>query len=79
MKGYSVSRFFKKSEIRDLGERNLHEKTRLKALEILLECEKSTAGIKTFLPKRLNKEIIEDQEKYFIKCNEVIWYQKYNC
>ena len=72
MKGYNVSNFFNKNEIRDLGEINLYEKARLKALEILLKCEKSTTEIKELLPKIFSKDITEDQKKYFIKCNEVI-------
>ena len=71
-KGYNVSSFFNKNEIRDLGEINLYEKARLKALEILLKCEKSTTGIKELLPKIFSKDITEDQKNYFIKCNEVI-------
>ena len=57
----------------------MYQKADLKALEILLECEKSVAGIKKFLPKIFKKDIREDQKKYFIKFNKVIRYQKYNC
>ena len=53
MKGYKISRFFlKKSETKDLDNRNLYEKSKYKALDIILECEKSTKEIKKFLPKR---------------------------
>ena len=53
MKGYSVSSFFKKSETKDLDNRNLYEKSKRKALDILLECEKSTEGIKKASSKRI--------------------------
>ena len=52
MKGYNVSSFLTKSETRDLDERNLFEKSKSKAIEILLKCEKSLQGINKFLPKR---------------------------
>ena len=52
MKGYNVSSFFKKSEIKDFDNKNLYEKNKLKALEILLECERSTEGVKKFFPKK---------------------------
>ena len=61
MKGYSASSFFTKSGIRDLSERNLYEKSRSKAFEILLKCEKSVKGIKKFFPNKFNKNITEDQ------------------
>ena len=38
------------------------EKTKLKALEILLKCEKIVEGIKKFLLKRFNKDITKDQK-----------------
>ena len=53
MKGYNVNSFFKKSGIKDLDNRNLYEKSKRKALDILLECEKSREGIKKFFPKKL--------------------------
>ena len=56
MKGYNVSSFFTKSEIKYLDEKNLHEKSRLKAFKILLECEKSVERIKKFLPKRRSED-----------------------
>ena len=62
MKGYNVSSFFNKNEIRDLGEIKLYEKARLKTLEILLKCKKSTTGIKKFFPKRFKKDVTEDQK-----------------
>ena len=52
MKGYNISSFFKKSETKDLDNRNLYEKSKYKALDIILECEKSAEEIKKFLPKR---------------------------
>ena len=52
MKGYNVSSFLTKSETRDLDERNLFEKSKSKAVEILLKYEKSLQGINKFLPKR---------------------------
>ena len=62
MKGYNVSGFFNKNEIRDLGKINLYEKAKLKALEILPKYEKSMTEIKKFLPERFNKDITEDQK-----------------
>ena len=62
MKGYKISNFLKKSETRDLGKKNFYEKSRFKALEILLEREKNAEEIKNFLPKRFNKDIIEYQK-----------------
>ena len=80
MKGYNITSFFSvKKDIKNLSEENMYQKADLKALEILLECEKSVAGIKKFLPKIFKKDIREDQKKYFIKFNKVIRYQKYNC
>ena len=55
MKGYSVSSFFKKSVTKDLNNRNLYEKSERKALDILLESEKSTKEIKEFLSKEISK------------------------
>ena len=52
MKGHNVSSFLTKSETRDLDEWNLFEKSKSKAVEILLKCEKSLQGINKFLPKR---------------------------
>ena len=66
MKGYSVNTFFRKRETRDLGERNLHEKTKLKAFEILLKYGKSVEEIKKFFPKRFNKDITEDQKSILL-------------
>ena len=54
MKGYNVNSSLKKSGIKDLDNRNLYEKSKRKALDILLECEKSTEGIKkVFFQKTL--------------------------
>ena len=36
MKGYNASSFFKKSETRDLDNKNLYEKSKSKALDVLL-------------------------------------------
>ena len=66
MKGYNVSSFFKKSEIKYLDLNNLHEKSRLKAIKIFLECEKSVKGIKKFFPKRFKKDITEDQKNILL-------------
>ena len=66
MKRYSVNTFFRKSETRDLGERNLHEKTKLKAFEILLKYGKSVEEIKNFFPKRFNKDVTEDQKSILL-------------
>ena len=66
MKGYNISSFFKKSETRDVDKKNLYENSRFKALEILLECEKNVEGIKSFLPKRFNKDITEDQKSVLL-------------
>ena len=44
----------------------MYENSRFKALEILLECEKNVEGIKSFLPKRFNKDITEDQKSVLL-------------
>ena len=49
-----------------LDERNLYEKSRSKALEILLKCEKCTEGINKFLPKRFIKDITDDQKSILL-------------
>ena len=58
----------KKSETRDLDKRNLYEKSKSKATEILLKCEKSVEGIKKFLPKTIKKniKIKEDQKNILL-------------
>ena len=61
MKAYNVSSFFKKSGIINW---NLYEKSKLKALNILLKCEKRTEGIKKFLPKGF-KKTLKKIKKYF--------------
>ena len=67
MKGYNVSSFFTKSDIRDLSERNLYEKSSSKAFEILLKCEKSVKkDKKDFFPKKINKNITEDQKSILL-------------
>ena len=66
MKVYNVSSFFKKSEISDLNNWNLYEKSKLKALNIILKCEKSTEGIKKFLPKGFKKDIKENQKRFLL-------------
>ena len=66
MKGNNVSNSFKINETRDLDRRNSYEKSRSKAIEVLSKCEKSVEGIKNFLPKRFNKDIIEDQKSILL-------------
>ena len=66
MKGCNVNSFFNKNENRDLDKRNLDEKSRSKAIEVLLKCEKSVEGIKKFLPKGFNKDITEDQKSILL-------------
>ena len=44
----------------------MYEKTKLKALEILLKCKKEVEEIKKFLPKRSNKDITEDQKSVLL-------------
>ena len=48
------------------GKINLYEKAKLKVLEILLKCEKSTTALGKFLPKTFNKDITEDQKSVFL-------------
>ena len=64
-KGYNVSSFFKKSKTKDLDNRNLYERSKFKANDILLKCEKSTEGIKRFLAKRFKKDINEIQKVFY--------------
>ena len=45
-KGYNARSFFKKSEIRDLDNKNLYKRSKLKAFHILLEWERSEKEIK---------------------------------
>ena len=66
MKGYNASSFFKKSVTKDLDNRNLYEKSKRKALDILLECEKITKEIKEFLPRRFQKDINENQKSILL-------------
>ena len=52
--------FSKKRENKDLNNRNLYKKSKLKALDILLECEKSTEGIKkSFFQKDFKKTLMK--------------------
>ena len=44
----------------------MYEKSRFKALEILLKCEKNVEEIKKFFPKRFNKDITEDQKSILL-------------
>ena len=53
IKGYNVSSFLTKSEIKYLDEKNLHEKSRSKAFEKLLVCEKCIEGIKKVSSKKI--------------------------
>ena len=41
---------------------SIYEKNKLKALEILLKCEKGAEGVKKAFPKKFNKDITEDQK-----------------
>ena len=66
MKGYNVSSFFKKSATKDLDNRNLYEKSKRKALDTLLECEKIIERIKTILPKRFQKDVNENQKSVLL-------------
>ena len=66
MKGYNAGSIFKKSGTKDLDYRNLYEKSKLKAFDILVKYEKSTEGIKKFLPKRLKKDINENQKSILL-------------
>ena len=54
--------FYKEKEIKDLNEWNFYEKGTIKALEILLKCEKSVTEINKFFPKRFKNDINEDQK-----------------
>ena len=54
--------FYKEKEVKDLNEWNFYEKGKIKALEILLKCEKSVAEINKFFPKRFKNDINEDQK-----------------
>ena len=65
MKGYNVSSFFKKGKTQDLDNRNLYEKSKRNALDILLEREKSTKGIKELLPKRLKKILTKIKKVFY--------------
>ena len=52
--------FSKKKENKYLNNRNLYKKSKLKALDILLECEKSTEGIKKcFFQKDFKKTLMK--------------------
>ena len=52
--------FSKKRENKDLNSRNLYKKSKLKELDILLECEKSTEGIKkSFFQKDFKKILMK--------------------
>ena len=44
----------------------MYEKSKLKAFDILVKYEKSTEGIKKFLPKRLKKDINENQKSILL-------------
>ena len=66
MKGYNASSIFKKRGTKDLDNKNLYEKGKLKAFDILVKCGKSTEGIKRFLPKRLKKDINENQKSILL-------------
>ena len=57
MKGYNVNSIFKKSETKDLDNRNLYERSKFKALEstILLKCEKKYRRDKKFSSNKILK------------------------
>ena len=61
IKGYNVSSFFKQSETKDSDNRYLYERNKRSALDIFLECEKSTEWIKEFLLKIFKKDINENR------------------
>ena len=66
MKGCNVNSSFKKSGIKDLDNRNLYEKSKRKALDILLECEKSTEGIKkVFFQKTLKNTLMKIKKVFY--------------
>ena len=44
----------------------MYEKSRFKALEILLKCQKNVEEIKKNFPKRFHKDIIEDQKSILL-------------
>ena len=50
----------------------MHEKSRLKAFIILLECEKSVKGTKKFFPKRFKKDITEDQKNILLNAMKLL-------
>ena len=56
----------KKRGTKDLDNRNLYEKSKLKAFDILVKCEKSTEEIKKVLPKRLKKDINKNQKSILL-------------
>ena len=58
--------FSKKRGTKDLDNRNLYEKSNLKAFDILVKCEKSTEEIKKVLPKRLKKDINKNQKSILL-------------
>ena len=65
MKGYNINSFFKKSETRDLDKKNLYEKSRFTALEILLKCEKNVEEIKKIVQKDLIKTLLRIRNVFY--------------
>ena len=62
----NLSSFFqKKSEIKDFANRNLYEKSKSKAFEILLKCEKIKEGVKMFLQKDLKKTLMKIKKVFY--------------
>ena len=57
--------FSKKSEIKDFANRNLYEKSKSKAFEILLKCEKIKEGVKMFLQKDLKKTLMKIKKVFY--------------
>ena len=49
-----------------LDKKNLYEKSRFKALEVFLKCEKNVERIKPFLSKRFDKDITGDQKSVLL-------------
>ena len=60
LKGCNLRKFFlkkKERETKDLNDSNFYEKIKTKVTKIILQCEKSKAGIEKFLAKIFNKDI----------------------
>ena len=66
MKRCNVSSFFIKHKTKDLDNKSLSERSKLKAIDILLKCEKSTDGIKTLLRKTFKRDINQNQKSILL-------------